>query len=357
MTEGCDIFTSRMSRVHFTARWSRSWSRRPLALLLSLSLAAPLVGYSAPSWASDDEAVLMEARAKFQRALELEHAGNWAGAVKLFREVGQVKMTPQVRYHIATCEENLGQLVTALGGYELALSLSEEMPPELVTEVEGAIAGLRARIPKLLIERGLGAEAANIVLDEVALGTSQIGVEIPLDPGPHVVVATAPGYLKFSRTVTVAERESQRVVVELEREPEPLPPPPSKGEVSPPGYGPLPYILGGVGLVGLGAGAVLLPMSLDRVGQVQDICGGNDCRGLTSSADWRRAQGLASDAQTFETIGWIAAGVGVAGLATGLVLFFIDPERSRESEPTEAGVSFVPSAPGGEAGFSFFGRF
>ena len=101
---------------------ARSFKHSVLALLFGLAVHA----IPSPTQAQEvDEEVIAEARANFQRAIELEHVGNWSEAMKLFRKVGTVKMTPQVRYHIASCEENLGHLVVALGGYELALAQAE----------------------------------------------------------------------------------------------------------------------------------------------------------------------------------------------------------------------------------------
>ena len=103
---------------------------------------------------------LSEARAAFQRGIELEQAKNWGGALKQFRQVGQVKMTPQVRYHIALCEENLGKLVAALGGYELALADAESVGDgvSFKQEVEASVNDLRARIRSE--ERRVGKECS-----------------------------------------------------------------------------------------------------------------------------------------------------------------------------------------------------
>src|SRR4030095_11314931 len=76
---------------------------------------------------ADDKQELARARAQFQQATELEQAGNFAAAVQAFREVGQVRMTPQVRFHIAVCEEKLGRWVAALGSFELALQGAENV--------------------------------------------------------------------------------------------------------------------------------------------------------------------------------------------------------------------------------------
>ena len=103
-----------------------------------LRVAAVLLLLEAPALAQDADE-LKRARAQFQQATELEQAGNWAAALQRFREVGQVRMTPQVRFHIAVCEENLGRLVTALGGYELALAEAAPLPRTMTSF------GIRAR--------------------------------------------------------------------------------------------------------------------------------------------------------------------------------------------------------------------
>src|SRR5512140_2339873 len=134
----------------------RRFTQRIAVVLACASLPAAV---TAPAAAAPDKEELSRARARFQQATELEQAGNWAAALQQFREVGQVRMTPQVRYHIALCEEKLGKLVAALGGYELALSEADSLGPDFHKEVEDKTIALRERIPKLVIERGEGAEA------------------------------------------------------------------------------------------------------------------------------------------------------------------------------------------------------
>ncbi len=193
----------------------RQFTQRVAVGLACASLSAAVTGAAV---AAPDKEELSKARARFQQATELEQAGNWAAALQQFREVGQVRMTPQVRYHIALCEEKLGKLVAALGGFELALSEAESLGPDFHKEVEDKTNALRERIPKLVIERGEGAEAATIELDGVALGASSIGIEVPLDPGPHQIAARSSGYEAYTETVEVPEKETKRVTVSLEQD-------------------------------------------------------------------------------------------------------------------------------------------
>src|SRR6188768_1865676 len=184
-----------------------------------LALPALSVGLAARPAAAQDKKELSKARVQFQRAIELEQAGNYSTALEQFRDVGQVRMTPQVRFHIATCEEKLGRLVTALGGYQLAFADADGVGEDFKAEVTVAVTRLQANIPKLVIVRGTGAEAAEIQLDGVALGASSVGVPVPLDPGPHAISAKAPSALPFSQTVTIAENEQKSVDVTLTPEP------------------------------------------------------------------------------------------------------------------------------------------
>jgi len=310
---------------------------------------------------------LIEARSKFQRAIELEQADNYAGALKLFREVGAVKMTAQVRYHIATCEENLGQLVAALGGYELAMNTGDQMPADFIAEVQTSIDELKARIPKLIIERGQGAEAASIELDGVALGQASIGVEVPLNPGPHSVIAEAPGYQDFQETVTVVEGSTETLSVVLqvlppkEGEPEDVtPPPPSKPERQ---FGVWPWVVGGSGLLVSIVGGTLVGVSQVNAGKVKDICGGTDCSHLQGD-ELDKASGLYDSARALEIAGWASLGVGLTAVGAGVVMYYLDARRVKKSAHMGTGrrvhvgrTLVLPSITSREVGLNLVGTF
>lgn len=334
------------------------------AALSSSLLMFGLAGVSAvmftPGIASaQDDDTLREARGKFQKGLELKHAGDFGSALKLFREVGQIKMTPQVRYHIATCEENLGQLVAALGGYELALAQSEGMHPDFIAEVQGSIDELNARIPKLSIERAQGSEAAQIQLDGVQLGENSIGGETPVDPGPHTVTAKAPGFADYQKTVTVSEGTAEVVSVELvklqkdrdEAESGDVPLASSQKD-----FGPWPYVAGGVGAAGLILGGSLLGVSLGKFGKQKDLCGGDvkDCRAPDSDRD--EVDKLGKQASAFEAGGWIGIGVGVVGLGAGVAMLVMS-SGEKETDPAQARLRFRPYSIGSDAGLSLTGSF
>jgi hypothetical protein len=304
----------------------------------SLSLVAALVGAALPA-SAQDAAELKKARGQFQQATELEQAGNWTAALQAFREVGQVRMTPQVRFHIAVCEENLGRLVAALGGYELALADADKVNPDFKGEVEENVTKLRARIPKLVIERGAGANAAAIELDGVAVGDSSVGVEVPLDPGPHAVTAKAPNRKPFEASVVLKERETTRLEVKLEELPPELvrgpggPPPPDK-----PPSKVVPYVIGGVGIASLIGSGVLFGLRQSTLSELEKACPTRtDCP--------TNKQSRYDDLKFYHYGAEVTLGVGVAALGTAGALLFFQSRKKEPAPPTSAQLTLVPTVP------------
>jgi tetratricopeptide (TPR) repeat protein len=335
------------------------------AVVMAICLFA-LLTVAGSAWGETDTDLLKKARAQFQQATEMEQAGNYSAALQLFREVGQFKMTPQIRFHIALCEEKLGKLVAALGGYELALADAEAVGPAFKQEVETTVGALRARIPKIVIQRGEGAQAAEIDLDGVTLGNSSIGVESPIDPGPHTVTGKARGYKDFETTITVAEQETKEVKVVLEALPveerealdrgqeRPVQPEPLKK----PGWH---WIGGGVG-VGVGAVAWIIAGAFylqreSNLRSVESFCGGKGECAFSNPDGGPEALKKYNDAKTYNSIAIGSLITGAVFVGAGVVLFLLPPKKSEPKKPKSAELHLEPSAPGSQAGLSLVGRF
>lgn len=328
---------------------------RPRRFISALGLACALaVGSS--SVLAQDAAELRKARAQFQQATELEQARNWTAALQAFREVGQVRMTPQVRFHIAVCEENLGRWVAALGGYELALADADRVNPDFRDEVEENVRRLRARIPKLVIERGAGADAAAIELDGVAVGDNSVGVEVPLDPGPHAVTAKAPNHKPFEANVTLKEEETARVELILEDLPtEQVAPTGSTAAptVEKPPSKVVPFVIGGVGVASLIASGVMLGLRQHTVSKLEEACPNHSCP---------RSQASRYDDLKFYHYGaQVTLGVGLAAVGTAGALLLLQKKKSEPApETNQARLQLTPSLPlgaGAPLGATLSGQF
>lgn len=283
--------------------------------------------------AEPSNAALSAARQKFQKALALQTGGDWAGALTLLKEVAEVKTTPQVLFNIALCEENLGQLVAALGDYELAATDAREASLSLVeTEAVERLEQLRVRIPRLRVERGKGASRASVSLGGVALGESALGKDMPVDPGTHEIRASAPGQEPFVREVRLAEGGRATVTVEFAaKQPAPVVvEEPSEGSSAQRVLG---WVSGGVGLAGLSAAGVFYGLRYDAQKELDDLCPSR----TACPATGREVQNRGRD---YTTYGNLALGVGIAGVATAAVLWLTDrPSR----DPVVQGLS-KPSA-------------
>jgi hypothetical protein len=251
-------------------------------------------------------------------------------------------MTPQVRFHIAVCEENLGRLVAAIGGYELALSDADKVGPDFKGEVEEKVTKLRARIPKLVIDRGEGASAAAIELDGVAVGESSVGVEVPLDPGPHAVTAKAPNRRPFESTVTLKEEETTRLEVKLEEIPqEQLPTSAGDNGATPPPEKPpskvVPFVIGGVGVAALIGSGVLFGLRQSTIAELEDACNGTQCpKSIESRYD---------DLKFYHYGSFVTLGVGVAAVGTAGALLFFQRKKPEPTKDSVAQLQLLPSLP------------
>lgn len=310
--------------AHFTA----------VSLIASLSLTAlPRIAVAQEPAAGVSADALKHAREQFGQALALQTAGDWAGALTLLKEVAAVKSTPQVRFNMALCEEKLGRLLAALGDYELAAADARaEKADQVAEEVETRREALSLRIPKLTVKRGAGADAASVVLDGVSIGDQVIGTPMPIDPGPHTIEASAPGFKPFRKSVRVAEQQSE--TVELVLEPEPVVPPdqqtPAQGSA---GRSPLPgYIIGGVGLATLAVSGVFYGMRAATISELDSACVNRVC-----PVD---QQDKIDQGKMYTTLANVTLAVGIAAVAGGVVWVLTSGPSSKPQ------VALAP-APGG----------
>jgi hypothetical protein len=180
-----------------------------LPLLLLASLAAPARAKEpTPS-------ELQAARDLFAQAEKDEEAQNWEAALEKLRRAASVKMTPGLRFHIATCELKLGQLAAALSDFAAAEQLARAQGnKDVLAATEEPLRDLRARVPQLTV-RVPDVTGAEVLLDGNRIAPGLHGVPMPVDPGSHRIEARAPGRAAFAKTVQLEERQSAIVEVEL----------------------------------------------------------------------------------------------------------------------------------------------
>jgi len=326
-----------------------------IRMLCAAMIAAAPLAAGAPVQAAPAGAALSRARAQFQQALALETAGDWAGALSLFQEVAAVKITPQVRFHIGLCQENIGKLVAANGEYQLAAAAADDAnATEVKAQVVARLDALKARIPRIIIRRGQGGDYATISLDGVTLGAALVGKEMTVDPGPHTVEGRAPGFNLFMNSFNIAEKETKTIEVTLPRKTNVSA---KAGTVPAPGAGAgsmdveaatadttakgkknyLPYVVGGIGVASLAASGVFFILRSSAISDLDAACGPSR---TICSAD---AQDIYDRGKMYTTMADITLAVGLVGVSAGVVLYLSNrPTSASGAAGTQVALEPLP---------------
>ncbi len=293
-----------------------AWPSYPRGLRAAAGVALAVVATGGTASAQEPStAELAKARTAFREGVAAAAAGNCAAALLKYKEVAQVKSSPQVSFNIAECEARLGKLVSALGNYRVAASTAadDKHAVNVLKEVPARIDDIEGRIPKLTITRGKGADTASIELDGSEIAPGQA---IPVDPGSHTIVAKVGNKEYLHENVKLAEKESKTFDVKLSiaaahveapaPEPTPEPPPPEKSRAP------------GVALT-VGGGVVLiagLAFLAPRGAAISKLS--MDCNAMMQcpAAD----QSTYNSGQLFSGLSAAFIGVGAAAAVVGIVL-------------------------------------
>ncbi len=178
-------------------------------LVCALTLVAPRAMAAGPT-----DAQVQAARELFVAAEQDEDAKRWPEALEKMRRVAQVRLTAGVRYHVALCEENVGELLAALADYTVAENQAKhESAQDVLALVGPRLSKLNSRVPRLTLHVEGDPGDLEVRLDGVIVLKAMWGVAIPVDPGQHKITAVAAGYVPFDRAVPMAERDNTLVEV------------------------------------------------------------------------------------------------------------------------------------------------
>jgi hypothetical protein len=163
---------------------------------------------------------LTAAEALFQEAKSLAEGQRWADACPKLEESQRLAPHMVTLYRLADCYEHIGRTASAWALFLDAASRAREageVDREKVARSRAA--ALETRLTRLgILSETLG---AHITRDGVPVGPQQLGTSLPVDPGPHTIVATAPGKKLFSTVVTVSGAGSSVTVTVPPLEDEP----------------------------------------------------------------------------------------------------------------------------------------
>jgi hypothetical protein len=332
---------------------------RRLRSALVLALAIMMLVTSA--WAAGKAT----ARTLALEAQEAFDAGDFARAADLVARADQHYHAPPHLVLEARARTELGQLVEAR---ELLLTVVNE--PETTNEAFKAARAEALRLVEVLDKRVANLSlqvmpeavaGLELIVDGAAWDPDLLQVATPVNPGEHTVVARAPGFQETTGKITLAEGQSDQLVLELVQGAGPSavesgksPEDKSQQERRSPGIGS--YVLWGVGVVGVGVGVTLLLTGADKSSQASELlesgCTALDGGGYGCSADTNDdITALDQDAATQQTIGVISLSVGVAALAGGTILALVrGPNKETALRPRAVSWLAAPLPGGGYFG-------
>lgn len=311
------------------------------AVTLAFCCFAPALAHAQ----SEDQAI---AQTLFDEALKLMANGNFASACPKLAESQRLDPGGGTVFNLAMCREKEGKLASAWSAYNESLSLAirdgrkdrETAARDRLAIITPKLARLTVNVPASVVVPGL-----EVRLDETPMRQAVWGIATPVDVGSHQIAVTATGKAPWNTTIEIpSDGETKSVdVPPLNDLPVSVAPPPpvtplqvvETAPAKPAGKDlTLAWIFGGVGAAGILTGTIAGIVVFAKRGESNA-----DCRtGCT-----QKGVDAMNDAKSIAWVSNIGFGIGLAGIATGVVLYFTaKPRASTRATITPAiGPGFV----------------
>ncbi|MBV9949966.1 MAG: hypothetical protein JOZ69_24195 [Myxococcales bacterium] len=328
------------------------------------------------------------ADALFNAAKALTDAGQFADACAKFAESKRLAPGLGVTLYLADCYEHIGRTASAWSEFRSAEGLARDRSDKRADVARARAQNLEPRLTRLTITLSpyIARTGLQLLRDGVAVADEELGLPVPVDPGDHTVVASAPGHQPRTFNVHTGP-ESATVQVDSLDEPAARTPAAGPSQVlpgalpsstpasasfgtqatstpattpdslaataspdaggSPPG-GSRRWIglgVGGLGVAGVAVGSVFGYVAMSKRDQSNN--GACDARDMCS----RAGLGLRQDAESAATISTVAFIAGGVALAAGAVLYLTAPRSSSVT------VAIAPTPMAGGGGGLVEGRF
>lgn len=169
----------------------------------------------APSVFAQSETKAAVAEGLYRQARDLMAAGKVDEACPKFAESQRLDPATGTLLNLAACHEKQGKVATAWIEYSDALfAARRDGREDRVDYARQRAAELEPKLSRLTLQIEPGAEHPELALelDGAVLGRAVVGAPMPIDPGNHVVRATAPGKKPWQQTVVIAAVADQETL-------------------------------------------------------------------------------------------------------------------------------------------------
>jgi|SRR5882672_3531392 len=296
-----------------------------IAWLVGSSFAAPVARADTPT---ADE-LRTQADVEFAEGKKLMDAGDTPAACAKFAHSQELDPKIGRLLNLAFCHEQEGKTASAWIEYNGAAALAEQKGQ--ADRVDFAREHAAALAKKLaFVHLDVPANAAAVEIDGAGIARDRWPMPLPLDPGEHKVLVSAPGKRGRRMAVVIGAipgiQEFPIAPLEDESSAPPSPPLPPQastlprdGEAGAPsaahaGPSRIPaYVASGVGAVGLGVGVGFGLLALSKKSSADPNCPNRLCNATGSS--------LVADARSAATVSTVGLGVALAGTVAAVLLF------------------------------------
>ena len=336
----------------------------PSAVLLTMAqgvLAQP---------SADGEA---KALALFKEAVAALDKQDFASACPRFEAAMKLFPSPSTQINIAKCLEHDGKIASAWAAYQRVLVLNHGTTDPTRRAALDQVArsrseSLEASLPRLRIVATGAPPGLRVIEGPQELPSATFGIALPTDPGPHELVASAPGYEDLHITVTAEKGKQADVPIVLKpvtaKAVEIAPPPPRPiPEIPRPKPQPQParsapawaWASGGLGIVALGIGAGFGGLALGKQSAMATACGGQFPRCRSDATTMSNVRGLEDARNTDRGVFIGLAAAGVVGIGAGVI--GLTAGRKAKDGARAAGLVVSPFASSGGGGLMAGGGF
>jgi hypothetical protein len=287
----------------------------------------------------------------FTEAKQLMASGDYATACPKLAESYRLDPGTGTLTALAVCHQHIGKVATAWNEFaEVASSAQrqgradrEAFARQQINAIEPLLSRLTiqvppdvAAIPKLEVRR-----------DTTVVSQPAWGVPVPVDPGDHIIEATAPDREPWTGHITVDGNADQKVIAvplldkqaaatpPVEQAPTLSPVPPA--ETTSDHHAPFPMrtvglVVGGAGIVSLALGSYFGASAISKSNDAKKRCT------EPSACSDEGAVSENSDAKSDAVIADVTVIAGLAAIGTGVFMFLTAPKAPAPSEaaPTAA---------------------
>jgi len=270
------------------------------------------------------------AQTTYEQGVEAFRAGDFPTACRLLADSYRLEPLPGVLFTWATCELRAEHLASAAAHYADFLNAVAALPPaeraaqeERRRSAQHERARILPELPYLTVVVSASVQHSSSVLrDGVPLLPSSQGLEVPVDPGEHVIVFVGPDGARTEQRIVLAKGEHKTVVLGFAnaREAARAAAPSTPAPVSARGTSSWVYVTGGVGVAGILTGSIAGLIALRDKSVVSGNCDGLACNG--------RGKDAADAASTEAMVSTVGFGVGLAGLVSSVIIYLTDTQQA-----------------------------